>query len=100
MPVSLSVSLSAASADGLVTNAGTDSGQPQLSEPFLHKLDHQQRLQGASWPERQKNCRTRAAIDFVGKYIPAFRAEGTSVAVSQGVVLPFCGAQQIPGATT
>ncbi|WP_353662810.1 FAD-dependent oxidoreductase [Hydrogenimonas sp. SS33] len=68
--------------EGLAASTG-NSAQPPLPAPFIEKIER-------GWPERIVRERTRAAIDYVARFLPAFRSAETASA-------PLYGAQQVPG---
>jgi hypothetical protein len=68
--------------DGLVASSLV-SCQPRLGQDFIDKIEK-------SWTEEETEKRTKAAIEHLSQYIPAFR---TATVGSK----PLFGAQQIPG---
>jgi glycine/D-amino acid oxidase-like deaminating enzyme len=59
------------------------SAQPQLTSPFIQKLDH-------DWTSLEVEERTDRAIDHLAQYIPTFSS-------AKMASKPLFGAQQIPG---
>jgi len=68
--------------DGLV-ESGATSAQPRLPDHFLEKIEK-------GWSEKERDIRTRRAIEHLARFLPDF-AEATVGGP------PLFGAQQIPG---
>jgi hypothetical protein len=68
--------------DGLVQSTDK-SAHPELGRQYVQKLEQH-------WSDEESLSRSKAAIDFVGQYMPDFK-EATAIST------PLYGAQQIPG---
>ena len=68
--------------DGLVQST-TESAQPQLDQKYLDKIDK-------AWEKEDALRRSQSAIDYLSRYIPAFKS-------ARVASRPLYGAQQIPG---